>query len=54
MRGLAPLVPTKHMPPPYVARVHLEPSGPLRKMRRSETYTGIARAMAEQWGGDAR
>ena len=31
-------------------RVHLEPPGPDRWKNRSRTYTGIARAMAEQWG----
>jgi len=33
-----------------LARVHKEPPGPDRWKNRSRTYTGIARAMAEQWG----
>jgi hypothetical protein len=31
-------------------RVHRMPPGPNRSRDRSVTYTGIARAMAEQWG----
>lgn len=31
-------------------RVHLMPPGPNRWKERSRTYTGIAKAMAEQWG----
>ena len=31
--------------------VHHEPPGPERWKNRSRTYPGIARAMAEQWGG---
>lgn len=31
-------------------RVHYESPGPNRQKNRSRTYTGIARAMAEQWG----
>jgi site-specific DNA-cytosine methylase len=31
-------------------RVHREPPGPNRWKNRSRTYTGIAAAMAEQWG----
>lgn len=50
LKGLPKLTPTKLMPPPYVGRVHKEAPGPLRKLRRSETYTGIAEAMAAQWG----
>lgn len=33
-----------------VARVHKEPPGPNRWKNRSRTLTGIAKAMAEQWG----
>jgi hypothetical protein len=33
-----------------VNRVHREPPGPDRWKNRSRTYTGIAQAMAEQWG----
>ena len=32
------------------ARVHKEPPGPDRWKNRSRTFTGIAAAMAEQWG----
>jgi hypothetical protein len=32
------------------ARVHREPPGPDRWKNRSRTYSGIANAMAEQWG----
>jgi len=32
------------------ARVHKEPPGPDRWKNRSRTYTGIAEAMADQWG----
>jgi hypothetical protein len=35
------------------ARVHRMPPGPNRARERSRTYEGIARAMAEQWGGPA-
>lgn len=36
------------------ARVHREAPGKDRWKNRSRTYTGIAKAMAEQWGGAAR
>ena len=32
------------------SRIHRMPPGPLRSKLRSETYPGIAQAMAEQWG----
>ena len=32
-------------------RVHYESPGPERWRRRSETYQGVAQAMAAQWGG---
>jgi len=35
-------------------RVHNMPPGPNRSRERSKTFPGIARAMAEQWGGDIR
>lgn len=50
IRGLPPLRPTRRMKPPFVARVHNEAPGPDREKNRSRTYTGIARAMAQQWG----
>ncbi len=34
-----------------VARVLMEPPGPDRRKNRSRTFTGIANAMAKQWGG---
>lgn len=34
-------------------RVHMMPPGPDRWKERSRFFAGIARAMAEQWGGDA-
>lgn len=36
------------------SQVHRESPGPLRAQIRSTTFQGIAEAMAEQWGGDAR
>jgi len=33
-----------------VHRIHLMPPGPERAKERSRTYTGMAQAMAEQWG----
>jgi hypothetical protein len=35
------------------SRVHREPPGPDRWKNRSRTYTGIAEAMAKQWGSSA-
>ena len=60
LKGLPPLVPThsarpdlflEDAPTERFARVHREPPGPDRWKNRSRTYPGIARAMAEQWGG---
>jgi hypothetical protein len=51
LKGLPPLMPTKVLPPPYIAEVHLAPPGPERWKARSRTYQGIADAMAHQWGG---
>lgn len=34
------------------SRVHRMPPGPLRAQMRSQSFTGIAEAMARQWGGD--
>lgn len=49
LKGLPKLIPTD-----IVAgrsnRIHMEPPGPDRWKNRSRTYTGIAAAMAEQWG----
>jgi hypothetical protein len=51
-KGLPPLRPT-HIVDGREARVHKMSPGPDRWAKRSITYTGIAEAMAEQWGGDA-
>lgn len=56
--GLPPLVPTNKLTPPAKgtaehkawSRVHREPPGPERARKRSETYPGLAEAIAEQWG----
>jgi hypothetical protein len=37
---------------PERAKVHYCPPGPDRQKIRSKTFHGIAKAMAEQWGGD--
>lgn len=66
LKGLMPLVPSRLIQPPRVkdfktradydkeyrlwAEVHQESPGPERWRNRSRTYTGIARAMADQWG----
>ena len=49
LEGLPPLVPT-NIVEGRTARVHLMPPGPDRCKERSRFYTGIAAAMAEQWG----
>lgn len=58
LKGLQRLVHTDVVGPPPKdkqerkkwAKVHREPPGPMRKINRSRTYLGIARAMAQQWG----
>lgn len=42
---------TEPAPEARYPRVHLMPPGPDRWRERSRTYTGIAEAMADQWGG---
>jgi len=49
--GLMPLAPTDVVEG-REARVHRMPPSPDRWKERSRTYTGIAKAMAQQWGGD--
>lgn len=49
LKNLPPLSPTRIVRG-RKARVHLEPPGPDRWKNRSRTYTGIAAAMAAQWG----
>ena len=48
LHDLPPLVPTDVVEG-RVQRVHREPPGPDRWKRRSVTYTGIEKAMADQW-----
>jgi hypothetical protein len=61
LKGLPPLVATEDVHAATVAlparerdRVHWAPPGADRWKARSTTYTGIAAAMAEQWGGHVR
>lgn len=49
LKGLPPLVPTDIVDG-REPRVHRMPPGPNRWRERSRTLTGIAEAMAEQWG----
>lgn len=50
LKGLPPLQPTKVVEG-REAKVHKASPGPNRWKERSRTYEGIAKAMAEQWGG---
>jgi len=50
LKNLPDLVPT-NIVDGREARVHRMPPGENRWRERSRTYTGIAEAMAEQWGG---
>lgn len=50
LRGLTPLVPTDVVQG-RVPRIHHMPPSDDRWKLRSATYPGIARAMAQQWGG---
>lgn len=52
LKGLPPLVPTDEVTG-REHRVHRMAPGPDRWKDRSRFYPGIARAMAEQWGGEA-
>jgi len=49
LKGLPKLIPTDIVEG-REARVHMMPPGPDRWKERSRTFTGIAQAMAEQWG----
>lgn len=49
LKGLQPLTPT-NIVPGRIARVHLMPPSADRWKNRSRTFTGIAEAMAQQWG----
>lgn len=50
LKGLPQLMPTKIVEGRH-QRLHLLPPSKNRSKLRSETYQGIANAMAEQWGG---
>jgi len=50
LKGLQPLTPT-NIVDGREQRIHKMPPGPDRWKDRSRTFTGIAEAMAEQWGG---
>jgi site-specific DNA-cytosine methylase len=51
LKNLPKLVPT-NVVAGREARIHRMPPGPNRWRERSRTFTGIAAAMAEQWGGE--
>ena len=53
LKNLPKLTPTQ-LVDGRVPRVHREPPGPNRWKNRSRTYTGIAAAMADQWGVNAQ
>ena len=50
LHGVPPLEPTKEVDG-REQRIWKMSPGPDRKKNRSKTFPGIARAMAEQWGG---
>ena len=50
LKGLPKLIPT-NVVEGREARVHRMPPGPNRARERSRTYSGVAEAMAQQWGG---
>jgi hypothetical protein len=49
LKNLPPLIPTRIVPG-REARIHKMPPGPDRSRERSRTFSGIAEAMACQWG----
>jgi site-specific DNA-cytosine methylase len=51
LKNLPPLIPT-NIVSGREARIHKMPPSADRWKKRSETYKGIAKAMAEQWGSD--
>ena len=51
LKNLPKLIPT-NVVEGRVARVHHEPPSPDRRKNRSRTFTGIANAMASQWGNE--
>lgn len=54
LKGLPPLIPTEIVGGVHEHRIWRMSPGPDRAKLRSKTFPGIARAMAEQWAGDAR
>lgn len=50
LKGLPKLTPTK-IAEGRASRIHRMPPSPDRSRLRSKTFPGIAKAMAEQWGG---
>lgn len=50
LKNLSPLKPT-NIVEGREARIHRMPPGPDRWKERSRTFAGIAKAMADQWGG---
>lgn len=53
LKGLKPLKPT-NIVEGREARIHRMPPSAERAIERSKTFTGIADAMAEQWGGNGQ
>lgn len=53
LKGLSKLVPTDIVSG-RENRIHKMPPSPDRWKKRSTTYSGIAKAMAEQWGGNGQ
>lgn len=53
LKNLPQLTPTELILGPHHARVHREPPSRERWKNRSRTLSGIAAAMAKQWGGCA-
>jgi hypothetical protein len=53
LKGLKPLKPT-NIVEGREARIHKMPPSAERAIERSKTFTGIADAMAEQWGGNGQ
>jgi hypothetical protein len=54
LRGLPQLVPTTPDEPGRLQACWLMGPSDTRGEDRARTYTGVARAMAEQWAGNAR
>jgi len=50
LKGLPKLEPTEFVPPPYDDTLRCLPPSPERGLLRSVTFSGIAEAMADQWG----